>query len=236
MAAYLRTVSGKLVDVTNIKPEDINAYDIAWALHHANRYAGHTPVAWDVLSHTGLVYMLYVKDLKGQTDINYSKAIMLHDAAEAYIGDMIGHLKNCPVGDLFRELEQQILRTIFKRFGMNIDDIDWLIIDRYDHQAAHVEIKHFFPELTNNPNVTQAQYHMEWKPTLIKAKVADYIEFIKNLSINSGVVDVSALFEITESIEPLLDEERRETSPVPQTTKGDVAGQTINSDIEGLTV
>lgn len=234
MPAYLRTISGKLVDVTDLKPEDINAYDIAWALSHANRYAGHTPVAWDVLSHTGLTYMLYVRDLKGQTDLNYSKAIMLHDAAEAYIGDMIGHLKNSPVGDLFRELEEKILRTVFKRFGMNFDDIDWVVIDRYDHQAAHVEIMHFFPELKDNPNVTQAQYTLTWKPTFIKAKVSDYIEFIRNMCINTGVVDVSGLFEVTESIEPLLDEERRITSPVPQTTQGDVAGQTVNSDVEGL--
>jgi hypothetical protein len=238
MAATLRTATGKMIEVTNLRPEDINAYDIAWALSNCNRYAGHTPVPWDVLSHTGLAYMLYVKDMKGHTDPRYSLAIMLHDAAEAYIGDMIGGLKNTEVGKLFKELEERILEVVFARFNLKlsdnpaVSDINWDIVNRYDWQAAHVEISAFFPEVASNPNCTQAQYAMGSYPTLIKAKVSDYIELLRYLAINGNVQGIDQLFSLPNDMKDRLALEQG--SSMAQTTEGDVAGRTNNRDVEEM--
>ena len=106
--AFFPTVTGKFVDVLDLKPEDINAYDIAWALAHTNRYNGMAATPWDVLSHTGLAYMLYVKHTQGQTDPATVLALLLHDASEAYLGDIIGLLKRSPVFDLYRQVEEQV--------------------------------------------------------------------------------------------------------------------------------
>jgi len=232
--AALGTITGKLLDVLDIKPEDINAYDIAWSLHNTNRYAGHTSVPWDVLSHTGLVYTLYVWDMRGSLDPNYSKALLLHDAAEAYIGDMIGGLKDSPVGEAFRDLERKILRTVFQRFGLNLDDIDWVIVDRYDHQAAHVEIRKFYPHLVSDPKVVQAQYPMERYPIMGVAKVPDYIELLKNLCINSGVQDIGSLFEIPDHLTGLL----REDSSTQAAQSGAVTTIEVRetASVENMTV
>lgn len=230
MIAYLRTASGRLIDTLNLKSEDINAYDIAWSLSNTNRYAGHTPVPWDVLSHTGLAYQLYVRDMKGVTDINYLLGLLLHDAAEAYLGDMLGPLKGTEVGKEFRRLEDKIIEKVFTRFG--VQNIDWTVIDRYDHQATHIEISAFYPEMVGNNLFTQEQYHMDRYPTLVKAKVTDYIELLKQLSINEGVSEVGHLFELSDIMDRLVTVERVNTTP--QTTTGDVAGRTVIQEIEGL--
>jgi hypothetical protein len=230
---YLRTFTGKLVDVSALKPEDINAYDIAWALSNCNRYAGHTSVPWDVLSHTGLVYMLYMQDLKGQIDPNYSLAIMLHDAAEAYIGDMIGGLKKTEVGRLFKELEDQIISVVFQRFG--VQHVEWEVINRYDWQAAHIEINKFFPEVADHPGVTQAQYPLDRYPTLIKAKVTDFIEMLRHLAINAGAPDVGGLFSIPEN---LLASIQAISAEAQAGRSGEWAGISIadNRDVEDLRI
>jgi uncharacterized protein len=45
---------------------------------------------------------------------------LLHDAAEAYLGDMAGTLKvtDSPLGVAYREAEERVMRVIATRFGL----------------------------------------------------------------------------------------------------------------------
>jgi len=227
----LNTACGLTVDVTDIKQTDIRAYDIAWSLHNTIRYNGHAPVAWDVLSHTGLAYMLYVQDLKGQTDQKFSLALLLHDAAETYVGDLVWALKHTDMGQEFNRFEKYVRQVIYSRFNLNVDEVPWDLIERYDRQAGAVEFHKFFPHLEGTVYAPHYQYQLERVPTLIKAKVADYIELLKHLAINNGVQEVHQLFDLPEPLAGLVANESR---PLSQTTTGDVSGQTVNSEIEGL--
>ena len=80
---YIYTRSGKKIDPTNIKPEDIDIKDIAYALAGINRYGGHSRVTVAVHS----VATAWVAKEMGY-DILTQQWALLHDAAEAYFGDV----------------------------------------------------------------------------------------------------------------------------------------------------
>ncbi len=86
----------------------ISKYDIAHSLAMQCRYNGHTKVFYSVAEHSVLVsYAVPVEDaLWG----------LLHDAPEAYIGDVIRPLKK----DMpkFRELDERIMMSICTKFGI----------------------------------------------------------------------------------------------------------------------
>jgi hypothetical protein len=205
------TISGQQIDVTDPQPEQINVWDIAWSLSHINRYLGHTPVPWDVLSHTGLCYMLYKADTQAvDTSPGFELALLLHDAAEAYVGDMLHMTKKLESLDGYRCLEDNVSRIIYQRFGINYLgslqlETDFPGIKRYDQQAAHVEFVKLIPAAPDLAQLAK-QYELDVYPPLIKAKVPDFVEFLKDRAINAGVTNVAALFERPESLVPYLDE------------------------------
>jgi len=79
------TVSGVYVDILSPDPASINIEDIAHALAHQARFNGHLPQFYSVAAHSVLVSHLIDPDL--------ALAGLLHDAAEAYLGDIVSPLK-----------------------------------------------------------------------------------------------------------------------------------------------
>jgi hypothetical protein len=140
------TISGTIVNITKIEPNDIKAWDIVWPLHLSNRYNGNTPFAWDVLSHSFMVYQTYLKYDNNITKPNVI-AMLLHDAAEAYIGDVVHPLKVIPDFKFFRELEEQIMKVVMNAFGFNYDDVDWDKVYYFDKVVTAIEFSKFFPNL-----------------------------------------------------------------------------------------
>jgi hypothetical protein len=189
----LNTVTGLQVNPESLKPEEVRAYDIAWALHHLNLFGGHTPVEWDALSHSGLAYMLYVQDTHGQTEVSFSLALLLTGTGKAYVESLV--------------VCADVEGVIFKRFNIPqgpAAGMDWDQIDRYDKQATAIEFYHLFPHLRGTQHAPSFAYAMTKYPILVKAKVEDYITLLKHLSINHGVDDVGDLFALPESLRPYL--------------------------------
>ncbi len=215
MQTKLRLISGKLVDVFNLKPEDITAYDIAWALSQTNRYNGHTPVPWSVLSHVGLVYLLGSAEAQRQgKPLNPYDAlgILLHDAAEAYIGEMVGPLKNTEYMTNYRELEKRVLNVILTRFGVRPGTspypINWELVKRYDNQAAHVEYYNFHPELRGTGHMIPAVYPLNKYPPMALARMEHFLEVLKPATINVGADDIAELFQLPETLAPYVASQR----------------------------
>ena len=84
---WIITASGKRFYLRRPTPADIDAGDVAHALAHICRFNGHTREFYSVAQHSILVSRLLPDELK--------LAGLLHDAAEAYCGDMVKPLKNC---------------------------------------------------------------------------------------------------------------------------------------------
>jgi 5'-deoxynucleotidase YfbR-like HD superfamily hydrolase len=102
----LRTLAGNYVDLTNLKPEDVEITDIAWGLGRTLRYGGHLAQDYHVAEHC--IVMSYI------VPEEHALEALLHDAAEAYMGDIIW-----PVKALFPEVSQfedEILHIIMQAF------------------------------------------------------------------------------------------------------------------------
>src|SRR3990167_2002595 len=80
------TVSQTVVDLLNPDPELIIIEDIAHGLANNCRWNGHTKKFWSVAQHCCMMYDFVSKESK--------LTALLHDAEEAYWGDMIKPLKN----------------------------------------------------------------------------------------------------------------------------------------------
>lgn len=126
------TQSFTQIDFANPTVEMINAEDIAHALSHICRFGGHTFTFYTVAQHSILVAALAPKKLK--------KAALLHDAAEAYIGDVIKPLKNL-LGTAYANIEQNFEKVIAEKFNLSVDDFKK--VKSYDNLALELEHRAF---------------------------------------------------------------------------------------------
>lgn len=105
----MTTFMGHKVNPLALREEDINLKDIAHHLALVNRFGGATKVPLSVAQHCVYVSHLVPQKMKMQA--------LLHDASEAYMGDIIHWLKRSTVFDEYRKIEAVIEKTIWKRFG-----------------------------------------------------------------------------------------------------------------------
>jgi len=138
MSSYIRTFSGKKIDVFNATIEDIDPIDIAHALSLKVRWQGHCNTFYSVAHHSlrvASVVRLVAPDL-------YLPAL-LHDAAEAYLPDVPSPVK--PQLSGFKELENKLEDVIFERFNIPIlFEEDKKIIKHADHVLLRLESKELF--------------------------------------------------------------------------------------------
>jgi hypothetical protein len=97
-----------------VDPAQIDAQDIAQGLSRINRFNGHLDFRWSVLEHSLLVAVIVE-----QIDPKLRKAALLHDAAEAYCGDLVQPVKAL-VPEFKDRIEAPIARAIEQRFGVSL--------------------------------------------------------------------------------------------------------------------
>jgi uncharacterized protein len=111
---YLQTVSGRWVNPFDPDPSQLDAGDIARALANQCRFGGHSRAFYSVAQHSVIVSQL-VEQRGG--DVEDSFAALMHDATEAYLGDMPHPLKHrSPLGAAFKQAEDHLERAIRARF------------------------------------------------------------------------------------------------------------------------
>ncbi len=90
-APWVQTASGRKFPLFGPSPEDVLIVDIGHALSRLPRFNGHTigPEPWTVAAHSLLVESL----MPTAAGPDLRLAALLHDAHEAYIGDMVSPLK-----------------------------------------------------------------------------------------------------------------------------------------------
>jgi uncharacterized protein len=116
---YLQTVSGKRVNPLDPDPEQLDIEDIARALGNLCRFGGHCRSFYSVAQHSVIVSEL-VQERGGDTEDVF--AALMHDAAEAYLGDMPHPLKHrSALGAAFRQAEEHLEEAIRARFGIRAD-------------------------------------------------------------------------------------------------------------------
>jgi 5'-deoxynucleotidase YfbR-like HD superfamily hydrolase len=110
-------LSGRRLDLLDPSALDIEIEDIAHGLARVARWNGQTSGAhiFSVAQHTLLVDALARR--ANALDTRARLAILLHDAPEYVIGDMITPFK-AVIGDAYKGVESRLLAAIHLRFGL----------------------------------------------------------------------------------------------------------------------
>lgn len=106
---WMQTFTGRQFWPLDPRPEDVDIEDIAHHLALTCRFAGACREFYSVAQHSILV---------ASNSPTYPLIGLLHDAAEAYVGDMIRSIKHAPGMEQYCEAEKGVQRAIFQAFGV----------------------------------------------------------------------------------------------------------------------
>jgi len=125
---WIQTYTGRQVYPLAMGVEQIDVRDICHSLAMLCRFNGHCTSFYSVAQHS--VHVAEAVEPK------YQRIALLHDAAEAYIGDITRPLKPHtilhPWGMPFKVAEDAILDVIYDKFCISPDDV----------RDSHDQIKH----------------------------------------------------------------------------------------------
>lgn len=134
---WIQTWSGRRFDLINPDPEMVHLRDIAEALAKANRFTGHTSRPYSVAQHS--IFCSH------HTTMRARLPALLHDAEEAYTGDMSTPMKMAMraagAGDAYHTIADGIRGAIFRRFGLSfpVDPDVWMEVKNADALALSTE-------------------------------------------------------------------------------------------------
>jgi 5'-deoxynucleotidase YfbR-like HD superfamily hydrolase len=116
--AWQRMLSGRRLDLLDPSPLDIEINDIAHGLARVARWNGQTSGShiYSVAQHSLLVEAL-ARTRIPRLDHSRRLTVLLHDAPEYVIGDMISPFKSV-IGDAYKAVERRLLTVIHRRFGL----------------------------------------------------------------------------------------------------------------------
>lgn len=120
------------------RPEEVHLEVIAAALSKVCRWGGHTPQFLSVAQHS-----VYCAEAGLRVSRETARAALLHDAAEAYIGDMVRPLKARLVE--FSVIEGMLLSVIMDRFEVDVPSV-WADVLQIDEEVLAAEKAAMFPE------------------------------------------------------------------------------------------
>lgn len=139
--AWQRMLSGRRLDLLDPSPLDIELEDIAHGLARVARWNGQTTGAhiFSVAQHALLVEAL-ARAKVPRLDEASRRAVLLHDAPEYVVGDMISPFKTV-IGDSYKAVERRLLAAIHLRFGLPAKLTEQLtaLIKAADRSAAYLE-------------------------------------------------------------------------------------------------
>ena len=107
---WIQTYTGKRFDYDNLVESQICIEDIAAALSRICRFNGHSTRFYSVAEHS--VFMSF------RVNLSIKREALMHDAAEAYIGDIVRPIKHQLAGGLC-EAEERILKLIAQKFDLD---------------------------------------------------------------------------------------------------------------------
>lgn len=132
----IRTFTGLYVTPTRLTPGMITIEDIAHGLSRVCRFAGHCAGFLPVAEHSIAVARIVMT-----TDPDHALEALLHDASEAYLGDMPRPIKHLPEMAPYREAEERAERAIAERFGLVYPWPE--SVKSADRQRLFIEFDHF---------------------------------------------------------------------------------------------
>lgn len=110
----IRTFKGLYVDVFNPDPKTLDIEDIAHALSQVCRFAGHTHKFYSVAQHC--IECVTELTKRGTEDKKILLTMLMHDATEAYLGDMARPIKKRMPE--YKNIENLLMATIAEKWEL----------------------------------------------------------------------------------------------------------------------
>ncbi len=152
---FIQTYTGLTFDLQHPSPEMVDIEDIAHALSMLCRFTGHTSSFYSVAQHSVLCAL--------KAPAHLSMQALLHDAHEAYVGDLNSPLKSI-VGAGYGNLSYSIQRVIDTKFNAE-HDID------SNHTIKNIDLRML---------ITEANALLAPRSTAWSIKVEPYDDFLIN--------------------------------------------------------
>lgn len=157
---YIVTRSGKRIHFDSDTPaHQFCIDDIFDTLCNIPRWAGHSHMGFSVGQHSALVTALALRD--NQSPLTMLQCLM-HDASEAYMGDIATPLKSLLPG--YKAIEMKISNDIHRAFNIPFSHTSY---KKYDQQALYLEAQYLFPYCPRNPQDFGLD---EWPPAQLTAQ------------------------------------------------------------------
>jgi len=119
------TYTGQEVNPLALSVDVIKIADIAHSLALANRFAGHTQFPISVAQHSVFVARIVenrFRNVPERVKRQHTRKALLHDASEAYLGDVTKWLKQTPQFEEYRAAEHRAQLIIDCAFGCGYSD------------------------------------------------------------------------------------------------------------------
>ena len=143
---WIQTYTGKKFWLLDPRPEDICIEDIGHALSLICRFGGHCRSFYCVAQHS-----LYCSE---QSDEEHAFQLLMHDATEAYCGDIVRPFK--PFLTNYNDIEENILLCIRKKFKF---DYDHKYVKIIDNRMLATEVRDIIPsEVANTFHIVEKPY------------------------------------------------------------------------------
>lgn len=155
----IRTFTGKVFDLKILDPESICIEDIAHALSNTARFGGHLKEFYSVAQHS--VHMAQM------ASENFKLEALLHDASEAYLGDMPSPFKR--IMPEYKEYENKLMQVIADKFGFSlpisghIKYLDKQILQmEWDSFVEPIAARYEVPLWAWDPELAEAEFMKMW--------------------------------------------------------------------------
>ncbi len=181
--AWQRMLSGRRLDLLDPSPLDVEIEDIAHGLARVARWNGQTHGAniFSVAQHSLLTERL-ARRTHPDLDARWRLCVLLHDAPEYVIGDMISPFKAVLGGD-YKGVEARLLTAISVRFSLPTAWPDTLvkIVKAADRASAYLEAtrlagfsaqeaRGFFGRPVHLDDAEESDYLTPWEAETAKAR------------------------------------------------------------------
>lgn len=127
------TYSGEIIELAKPDPSQIRTRDISRSLSHIVRFMGHISQPYTVAHHS-IIMSYMVKP-------EYALEALMHDASEAYLGDVISPLKQI-LGEPYKALERAWDIAIALKYDLRMQDCKEHI-KLYDTELLKIEHSYF---------------------------------------------------------------------------------------------
>ena len=132
------TPTGLIFDLLEPGPAMVRIEDIAWSLSRQCRFNGNTRFFYSVADHC-----IYVGNLLPPEIRIYG---LLHDAHEAYMGDIASPIKKLLGKEKIRQIEKEIDAAIYESLGLSPPSDEILgLVHKADVLALRIEAYHLMP-------------------------------------------------------------------------------------------